>query len=208
MKKSGILLFFCLLVLNACSQNTTQESEIEGSIRMTKEEIEIMESEGLVGSSEDENSEIEETEDEDLEIEENSEENDEDSDSESEETDQDEVVVDYDGENYIQINSPSSEETFFEGPIQFIGEVSPNVEKITVKASGFIEESGNMIEFDDVYTLQNFQYGDTTLSYSADFEFNNLFVGTNEFTFTAFFDDGTEESVDLTLYFLNQEDGI
>lgn len=99
----------------------------------------------------------------------------------------------YKGDNYVTLNNPINETTFSEEPILFNGVVSPNTTKILVTWNG---TDGN-----DVYSLQNFKYGDTSFKYSAKVSYNNLEHGTNKYEFKAYFDDGTTKSTNIQIYY-------
>lgn len=108
----------------------------------------------------------------------------------------------YVGENSISLSQPSSGNGFMVQPIELKGTVSPNVNKIVVKAW---RSAGDYTRFSygpyayegyqDVYTLQNFKPGDSTFTYKAAENFSNLSVGPNNYEFTAYFDDGSTKTV-------------
>ncbi|MBU0981259.1 hypothetical protein KKC94_01055 [Patescibacteria group bacterium] len=101
--------------------------------------------------------------------------------------------------NYISVSSPANNSTFHETPIVFNGAVSPNTTKIVVTASG-PGLLGN--SYQDVYTLTAFKKGDETFTYRASIDYKNLAYGSNDYKFTAYYDDGTTGSTNLTIYFV------
>ncbi len=110
----------------------------------------------------------------------------------------------YSGENYITLNSPSNNADYYEEPIIFKGVVSPNTKKIVVTATNAIDgvdPDNTMGYYNDVYTLNDFDYGDSSFTYRAKMEWSNLFFGSNNYTFTAYFDDGTNKSAYVTVYY-------
>jgi hypothetical protein len=119
-----------------------------------------------------------------------------------------EVVVDYTGSNFITMTSPVNRATFTETPIIFTGVTSPNTTKIVVSARGGTIEPGSdgmqvptHLKYEDVYPLQDFNYGDDEFTYRANIGWNNLAVGSNEYRFEAFFDDGTSQKTDMTIFY-------
>ena len=113
-----------------------------------------------------------------------------------------EVVVEeeYTGENTIDLVSPTDSERFHEEPVTFTGTVSPNVTKIVATAY-YYEGFGSEERSTDVYTLSQFTPGDSTFTYRAKMEWNNLGYGANDYMFTAYFDDGRQKAVSVTIYF-------
>lgn len=111
----------------------------------------------------------------------------------------------YTGDNYITLNSPANESTILEEPIVFKGVVSPNTKKIVVKASGGVYGGGvdnpGFPYYEDVYTLKNFNYGDSSFVYRAKVEWLNLTYGSNDYEFTAYFDDGSTKSTRVSIYY-------
>lgn len=144
--------------------------------------------------------EVEEAEEE-ADEEEADEEEEEEAEEEADEEEEEEPEA-YTGDNYITMKSPNNDDSFHEQPVVFTGIVSPNTKKIVVTAT-FTEMSmdPNAEEVIDVYTLQSFEYGDPSFTYRASMEWNNLSWGTNEYEFTAYFDDGATESANLTIFF-------
>lgn len=116
------------------------------------------------------------------------------------------IAKDYSGTNYITLNTPLNEWTTHEEPIIFAGNVSPNTTKIVITATGGDRncKNGDMcFQYqEDVYKLQNFEYGDTSFAYRAKFEYDNLTLGTNDYEITAYFDDGTTKTTNRTIYFV------
>ena len=113
--------------------------------------------------------------------------------------------------SYINITSPEDEASFFmEDPIEFYGSVSENATKIVVTASFHELVSGDygLEEEDqiDIYTLQNFNPGDTTFVYRASYDWDNLGHGENTYVFTAYYEDGSELSDTITIN--NEIDGL
>lgn len=124
----------------------------------------------------------------------------------------------YDGPNFITLTSPKNEETFTvdisagdSGKIiTFKGVVAPTTTKIVVSAKGgdplcneFADGPCFERYFEDVYKLQQFKYGDENFTYRASFKYENLTWGTNEYEFTAYFDDGTTRSANLTIFMVH-----
>ncbi len=111
----------------------------------------------------------------------------------------------YTGESFISLSSPKSEETFSEVPIIFKGTVSPNTTKIVVNGTGGTkDEACDGICFpyyNDTYTLKDFNLGDKTFVYRAKEDWKNLTMGSNDYTFTAYFENGTSSSVKLKIYY-------
>lgn len=105
----------------------------------------------------------------------------------------------YTGENYITLSNPSNNSDIYEEPIIFNGVVSPNTTKIVVTASNGVP--GDMMYYKDVYTLNDFDYGDSTFVYRAKVEWSNLSFGTNNYEFTAYFDDGSKKSANITVFY-------
>lgn len=114
-------------------------------------------------------------------------------------------VESYTGDSYITLNSPKNETTFTEEPIIFTGVVSPNTKKITVTATAGSKNCGpNEMCFDyheDIYTLSDFNLGDSTFTYRAAQKWGNLWSGSNNFVFTATFWDATTSTTSVKVYF-------
>ncbi len=112
----------------------------------------------------------------------------------------------YVGENSFTMNQPIDGISFSTQPITFSGTVSPNVNKITVRSFRSAGEyKGYEYDgYDDLYTLQNFKSGDTSVVYRASKEFGNLYDGPNNYEFTAHFDDGTTKSVSISNIWFSQ----
>lgn len=106
----------------------------------------------------------------------------------------------YTGENILQLVSPTNSERFHEEPLTFTGTVSPNVEKIVATAY-YYEGFESAERSTDIYTLTQFTPGDTTFTYRAKMEWNNLGYGANDYMFTAYYDDGRQKAVSVTIYF-------
>lgn len=98
----------------------------------------------------------------------------------------------------IEIASPEHNQTLKEEPVVFTGKVSPNTDKIVVNAlvTSTLGQTHNAI-----YTIKDFELGDTEFVYTSKKEWNNLVEGINNYTFTAYYADGSEESTSLTVYF-------
>ncbi len=119
---------------------------------------------------------------------------------ESEETEEIEELETYDGPNYIRLISyHSMGDIVSSTPVILQGAVSPNTEKIVVKWKA--AQGG----YEDVYTLKDFKKGDREFTYRANFAWNNLSHGYNDYTFVAYYDDGTEEKVHTTVNFKNDD---
>ena len=113
-----------------------------------------------------------------------------------EETEEVEEIEPYDGPNYIKMITPEkqySDATV--APVIFQGAVSPNTEKIVVKANG--GKGG----YQDVYTLKDFKKGDREFTYRANFAWNNLTYGYNDYIFVAYFDDGSNSQAWVSVNF-------
>lgn len=115
------------------------------------------------------------------------------------------VVEVYTGESSIELVSPTSGERFREEPVTFIGTVSPNVTKIVVTAYYYDNPFEDTERSTDVYTLTQFTPGDTTFTYRAKMEWNNLGFRENDYLFTAYFDDGRQKSVSVSISFDAEE---
>ncbi len=107
------------------------------------------------------------------------------------------VAATYVGANYITLNTPAPNASTFDTPVEYIGVVSPNTTKIEVTAQG--GSQGNY--YYDNYTLVNFNLGDTTFTYRADLPWGNLGNGKNDYTFKAYFFDGTSKSTSISNYY-------
>jgi hypothetical protein len=81
--------------------------------------------------------------------------------------------------------------TYSETPIKFIGKTSANTQKIVVTA----QYGGKT----DIYTLENFNPGDTTFQYQAAEKWDNLAEGSNSYDFVAYFKDGTTRHTTQTI---------
>lgn len=107
-------------------------------------------------------------------------------------------------ESFIDLVSPPNETPFDSSPIVIEGKVSINAEKIEVKAVGGQKGYCDVLcapYYEDIYTLDSFEPGDITFSYGARSDWNNLAQGYNNYTFTAYFTDGSTESDSITLYY-------
>ncbi len=107
----------------------------------------------------------------------------------------------YTGANYITIESPDPDSDFHEEPVIFEGVVSPNTKKIVVTATIPSGDMGNSMPRVDVYTLQDFKVGDANFIYRAKMDWDNLFFGTNDYEFKAYYDDGSTSSAYITVFF-------
>ncbi len=103
-------------------------------------------------------------------------------------------------ENFITINSPEDGDAFHYEPIVISGDISSNVEKIVVTAY-YPDSMDRSNTLKDVYTLQEFQPGDTSFTYRAKVSWNNLGPGLNSYTFVAYFTDGSEETATVNVWF-------
>lgn len=101
-------------------------------------------------------------------------------------------------ESFIELDSPKEGKEFFtyDVPIEFKGRVSSNTTKIVVKAW---QEGGYFEGYEDVYTLKGFKHGDNSFVYRTKKEWGNLARGPNNYEFTAYFDDGTTQTVDVSI---------
>ncbi len=106
----------------------------------------------------------------------------------------------YTGESSIQLVSPASGESFHEEPVTFTGTVSPDTLKIVATAY-YYEGFDSSERSTDVYTLTQFTPGDSTFTYRAKMEWNNLGYGENDYLFTAYFDDGRQKAVSVSINF-------
>ncbi|MFH1533701.1 MAG: hypothetical protein ABID64_02110 [Nitrospirota bacterium] len=121
---------------------------------------------------------------------------------EEEEVVEEEEEPGYTGANYITITSPDPDSDYHEQPIVFEGIVSPNTKKIVVTATiQAMDMNPDALDVVDVYTLQDFKYGDANFVYRSSMEWGNLFYGTNDYEFKAYYDDGKTSSAYLTVYF-------
>lgn len=200
MRNAIIVLSFSILIAAGAMvwAMTTITSDPEPEVEvMEPDAVDTDEDAEKEGEDEDED-ESEEEADEEEDDEEDDEDEEED---EEEESDEDEQKANYTGANYITIDSPENEEILHELPIEFIGVVSPNTTKIIVHASGGEFVGMGIQEIEDTYTLQGFDYGDTSFVYRAKPEWNNLALGTNDYEFTAYFDDGTNKTANVSIYY-------
>jgi len=116
-----------------------------------------------------------------------------------------EEAVAYEGENFINLISPNDGAGFSTEPIEFTGKVSPNTEKIVVKATGGDPNCNENTDgacakyINDTYTLASFELGDDSFIYRAKYEWDNLTGGMNNYKFTAHFDDGSSKSTELSI---------
>lgn len=120
------------------------------------------------------------------------------------ETQKQELVKTYTGENFIVLTSPEDEFTTHEEPVIFTGAVSPNTTKIVVKASHGNKDCDYAMcdpYKEDVYTLTAFEPGDSSFTYRAKVEYNNLWFGSNDYKFAAYFDDGTTKSTSIVVFY-------
>lgn len=108
-----------------------------------------------------------------------------------------ELELKYTGPSYIKVSSPNDGAGFGKEHVIFKGTVSPNTEKITIKADG--------PGYTDNYTLKNFKPGDATYSYGAKPEWGNLAVGENNYEITAHFLLGDTQTVKRKIFIV---DGI
>lgn len=112
----------------------------------------------------------------------------------------------YTGSNYITLNKPENEASFHEQPIIFAGVVSPTTKKIVVTAKNGDpncgpDADGICITYsEDVYTLKDFKYGDSTFIYRANTEWSNLQYGSNDYIFKAYFDDGSTKTTSVKIF--------
>lgn len=176
MKKWFFLSLAALLLIPACAQQETDDEELD-ALREQVEELE----EKL---EEEEKTPVETTE---PEVE--------------EEIVEPVLEEEYTGENILQLVSPTNSERFHEEPVTFTGTVSPNVEKIVATAYYYDNPFEDAERSTDVYTLSQFTPGDTTFTYRAKMEWDNLGYGANDYMFTAYFDDGRQKAVSVTIYF-------
>ncbi len=116
----------------------------------------------------------------------------------------------YTGSSFITISSPANEERVMEEPVTFTGTVSPNTTRIVVVAT----KKGITMDLDsehatgqtpktDTYELSDFKKGDTSFTYRAKKDWNNLVMGTNEYEFKAYFEDGNSKSEKRTIFFMD-----
>ncbi len=101
-------------------------------------------------------------------------------------------------EHSIKITSPE-DYSVFDGstsPITYKGEVSEGATKIVVTADFTYLDlpTGKSYPKQDIYTLSGFTAGDTTFEYGVKESWNNLGLEENTYTFTAYFEDGTQAS--------------
>lgn len=101
-------------------------------------------------------------------------------------------------EHSIEIISPK-DYSVFDGstsPIIYRGVVSEGATKIVVTADFTYLDfpTGKKYPKQDIYTLSAFTSGDTTFEYGVKESWNNLGFEENIYTFTAYFEDGTQVS--------------
>lgn len=119
-------------------------------------------------------------------------------------------------EQFIRVNSPVNGESFHawndDTPIVFNGEVSKDTTKIVVTAWyeemtwSEMQESIIMIDQTDVYTLQNYVAGETSFTYRAAPEWDNLGFGINEYKFVAYHEDGNSSDFNMSITY--EADGL
>lgn len=106
--------------------------------------------------------------------------------------------------SFIDLVSPPNETPFDSSPIVIEGKVSTNAKKIEVKAlvgnKGYCDVLCSPYH-EDIYTLDSFKSGDTTFSYGARSDWNNLGQGINTYIFTAYFDDDSTLTDEITLFY-------
>lgn len=112
--------------------------------------------------------------------------------------------VKYTGENTIKLVSPTDGENFEKSPITFTGTVSPNTTKVVATAYYYASFDSNQ-RSTDVYTLTQYKAGDTSFTYRASMDWDNLGFGSNDYMFTAYFEDGTQKSVSVSIYYDHPE---
>lgn len=211
MKKLKILMIgLFVLALTACNTSkkdadttvtdneTDQESQSEKDPEIDELEKKINELESKLSEKNEVEEKDEETSDKKTEI---------DSKSASDEKSEVKTVVEkYTGASYITVNKPQNEASLTEEPVIFSGVVSPNAKKIVVTSkSGDPACNPNQslcLEYhEDNYTLKEFKLGDDSFIYRAKRDWKNLSEGTNDFTFKAYFEDGTTKTTSLTVYY-------
>ncbi|MBT3704630.1 S-layer homology domain-containing protein [Candidatus Peregrinibacteria bacterium] len=94
----------------------------------------------------------------------------------------------------LEITSPVDGAVFYDQPFYVYGTTSSNCSSIKVIADN------QMFDIHDVYTLQNYSYGDTTFKYGISHDWGNLDLGANEYTFTAYCSNATMQEI-ITLYY-------
>jgi len=94
----------------------------------------------------------------------------------------------------IQITDPKDGAIIYEEPFYITGETSADCSKIVATAKN--EE----YKINNVYTLQNYKYGDTTFKYGIKHDWNNLDVGKNIYSFAATCDGGNR-AASIQIYF-------
>jgi len=95
---------------------------------------------------------------------------------------------------YLKIESPDDETVFYEQPFYIEGITSNNCSSVEVVAEN------EMFDMYDVYTLQNYSYGDHDFKYGIHHDWDNLEIGGNVYTLTADCDTG-DVSETITLYY-------
>lgn len=94
--------------------------------------------------------------------------------------------------SFIKILSPKNDAILYAEPIYVEGSTSTDCDKIVAAAKN---EEYNI---DDVYTLQQYKRGDSTFKYGIKHDWDNLDVGKNTYSFTAYCDGGNQKAtVDL-----------
>jgi hypothetical protein len=82
-------------------------------------------------------------------------------------------------DTYLTITTPTDESILYEQPFYIHGVTSENCSSIEVVAEN------EMFDIYDVYTLQNYSYGDNTFKYGVSHDWDNLEVGANVYTLSA-----------------------
>lgn len=101
------------------------------------------------------------------------------------------------GERFIRLDSHKDTYATDDFPVKLTGAVSTGAETIVVIAES--QESKP-----DVYTLKDFSENDRSFYYRVDSEFNNLYEGRNDYTFVAYFSNGSIEVTSTVIYFDGQ----
>lgn len=102
------------------------------------------------------------------------------------------------GDQYIVVKNPKHNQTLSNEPVIFTGMVSPNTKKVVVNA---LVLSNQGKTYNAIYTIKDFRLGDTEFEYTSKLDWKNLTVGTNNYKFTAFFEDGSQKSTSVTIYY-------
>lgn len=183
--KKLLILTLSIIILSGCSFNSTPAEIISGSSQSDAESNRSTRLEDKISDLEDKIKELESTNQDNTEevVEE----------EEPETQEEEKQTLEYNGPNFITIDSPEHNSTQRNEPIIFKGVVSPNTTKIEITAKNY----GYVM---DRYTLQDFELGDENFTYRAAYKWDNLAFGENNYEFTAHFADKDSKTAQITIY--------